>query len=89
MKGLRMSLLYLTIAFVGCENSNDLYPIGQGFVNTDTRIIFIDTLELETSLVILDSVPTSGMGHMLVGQVSDPDLGEIYTSSFFQFISVF
>ena len=80
-----MSLLYLTIAFVGCENSNDLYPIGQGFVNTDTRIIFIDTLELETSLVILDSVPTSGTGKMLVGQVSDPDLGEIYTSSFFQF----
>lgn len=47
-------------------------------------IAITDTISLETSTLLLDSLPTAAKGLMLAGTISDADLGKIRTVSYFQ-----
>lgn len=43
-----------------------------------------DTLSVETSTMLLDSLPTAAKGLLLTGTINDADLGKIQAASFFQ-----
>lgn len=47
-------------------------------------ITITDTITLETSTLLLDSLPTAAQGLLLAGTVTDPGLGKIRAISYFQ-----
>lgn len=81
---LSLTGLFLLFGSLGCDNSDAPYEIGEGFVNTNSRVVFIDTLSLHTATVLLDSVPTSGSQHLLVGRRVDEDMGVIESKAYFE-----
>jgi hypothetical protein len=50
----------------------------------DSKVVFVDTSTVEISTVLVDSLPTSGVGRMLSGSYQDPGLGVVTASSYFQ-----
>lgn len=82
--GSRLLLPLLALFFaVGCDKPN--INFGTNFVtNNNTNIIIVDTFTAALSTVALDSFPTAGTGHMLIGGYNDPFFGNIQTSSYLQ-----
>lgn len=79
-------LVSLYLLNLSCTNEEDLLQIriGDNFIGTQTNIVLIDSFNVNMSTVLIDSVPTSGTGQILVGNYSDKYLGEISSTSFFQ-----
>jgi hypothetical protein len=67
------------LGLAGCDAEGDNIGLGDDFPS----IFSIDTARVLTSTVMLDSVPTSGTGVVLVGQVTDVKLGKIKAKSYF------
>jgi hypothetical protein len=79
-------VLCLTITFNSCNNddfTDETFTIGDNLVEASTEIIYIDTLSVELSTVILDSVPTSNTGSLLIGKYTDGEFGSIQSKGFF------
>jgi hypothetical protein len=70
--------LFLT----ACEDPQE---IGSEVFVQDVGVLFTDTLSVESSTVQLDSIVTSNTDHLLVGRYTDPVLGFVEASSYFQF----
>lgn len=67
---------------IACNSPSE---IGSNFLEGGSlSLSFIDTLSLKVSTVILDSVPTSNNGRLLVGYVDDPQTGKFSASPCFQ-----
>jgi hypothetical protein len=84
-----MKWLYFTILsciVASCANENDLtqISIGDDFIRSQTNFVIIDTFTVSMSTVLVDSIPTSGTGEILVGEYSDKSMGIINSQSFFQ-----
>jgi hypothetical protein len=58
--------------------------IPDGDLGGDYSLAFTDTVKLKTSTVLLDSIPTSNMGTLLLGNYVDDKLGVIKSTPFFQ-----
>lgn len=83
-------LIYLLIGFgilLSCEDSNT-YEVGQDFLESNTNIFEVDTLELTTSTIISDSLITSGSSRILVGALQDKDFGNLKAQSYFSLSSL-
>ncbi len=52
--------------------------------NNFTRLVYIDTVDVKLSTVILDSFATNGATSLLLGKYTDPYLGVITAKPFFQ-----
>jgi len=79
-------LILLLIGFVGlisCNNDDKLYEVGEGFIDTDTNVFEVDTLTLETTTIISDSLLTSGASRILIGALQDNDFGNLTAQSYF------
>lgn len=75
-------VFFLATVMVSC-NKNDMVGLGQDEVlSTDVT----DTVTVNTSTMLLDSLPTAGKGVMLVGNVADPELGTLTSKSYFQIL---
>lgn len=84
-----MKWLYFTILscmVASCANENDLTQIniGDNFISSQTNFVIIDTFTVSMSTVLVDSIPTSGTGEILVGEYSDKSMGIINSQSFLQ-----
>jgi hypothetical protein len=85
---LRFFFLVLFTACIGflfssC-NSENTFIIGEDFVESSTNMTIVDTLTVEMSTVVQDSVPTSKSGAMLIGNYDDTLFGNSDCSGFFQ-----
>ena len=76
----------LIFALVSCNNDSKTYLIGDDAIDTDTRVIQIDTLTLNASTIILDSLVTSSKERILVGSYNDENFGRITSKSYFEFV---
>ncbi|WP_143307854.1 DUF4270 family protein [Chitinophaga vietnamensis] len=73
----------LAVLFTSCSKTGFTYDnIGGGDQQAD--YILSDTLTVKMNSIQYDSVATSGLGAVLLGQNNDPLFGKITTSSFFQ-----
>ena len=54
------------------------------YVKSQTQFVLIDTMSIDLSTLIIDSIETSSTENMLVGRYSDPELGNVVSSSYFQ-----
>jgi hypothetical protein len=78
-------LLALSILFLPSCNDDpeelglNIKPEGHAF-----GVFFTDSLQVQTSTVVLDSVNTFNSTYILAGQYNDPKLGKVSTKSFMQ-----
>ncbi len=72
------------VLYAACETPGELSELGSGFVEENSRVVFIDTFSLQSSTILLDSLSTSGTGQILVGAYEDDVFGKITCSSYFQ-----
>lgn len=64
-----------------CKGDNTI-----GFPDKDPLTIEVmDTVNILASTVILDSLPTSNMGVIMLGSIDDKDFGKVKASSYMQF----
>jgi|GEM_PF-4838284 len=77
--------LFFPLIFFSCELDsskdvgNGLNPLTGSF-----GIIYTDTLTLQTSTLLVDSVVTAAGSSLIVGQYNDPQQGKVTARSFFQ-----
>jgi len=71
------SCLFLT----ACEDPQE---IGSEVFVQDIGLLYTDTLTIDASTVLIDSMVTSTTANLLVGRYTDPSLGLVEASSFFQ-----
>jgi len=73
---MKRGLLWLVapLAFALASCSSDGSTLGLG-TEGDFNVGYLDTVTVRTSTVMLDSLPTSGTGTLMVGRYSDPKLG--------------
>ncbi len=64
-----------------CEDPQE---IGSEVFSQDIGVLFTDTLTVDASTVLLDSIVTSTTPNLLVGRYTDPTLGLVEASSYFQ-----
>jgi hypothetical protein len=77
------SLLIFLIAF-SCKDDPDPLPFGKEILEPSSRLVLVDTLSLDVSTVVLDSIQTSGQNLSLAGVYNDSRLGKIVAKSYFQ-----
>jgi hypothetical protein len=66
-------------------NGSD-FLAGDQFTDSNLRVVFTDTLSVETSTMKFDSIITSQATRILVGSYSDPIFGKIRAASYFQLV---
>ncbi len=77
--------LFFASILVACE-FNDPKDVGKGLnpLTGNFGILYTDTLTVQTSSVLVDSVVTTAGSNLLVGQYTDPTQGKVTARSFFQ-----
>ncbi len=75
-----IGLVLITI-ICGCEETSEL---GIDLVDTTPEVYFTDTTTVSLSTVIMDSLPTNGLGRQLVGSYFDTEIGTWEATSYFQ-----
>ncbi len=83
-------LFFFSVCFSisSCEDEAGL--IGKELLHDGDVIStqFTDTLSINASTVLLDSIVTSGANHLLVGRYTDPVFGTVEAKSFFQIANI-
>jgi len=62
-----VGLVLMTTLFSCNLSQIEEFEIGEGFVDSNAGVVLIDTMEVLTSTVCLDSIVTSGLNSLLVG----------------------
>jgi hypothetical protein len=81
---LALILVISMATFYGCNKNPGKFALGKEFIESQTNLTLIDTLSVNLSTVILDTVVTSGTGRLLIGNFQDNAFGKIKSSSYFQ-----
>lgn len=76
-------ILSFFITLTACEDPQE---IGSEVFAQDIGVLFTDTLTVDASTVLLDSILTSSTSSLLVGRTIDPSLGLIETNSYFHIV---
>ena len=76
--------LFIFILAVSCHSDQEMLPLNQEIIEPSSRLVMVDTLSINVSTVVLDSIPTSGKDLLLAGIYNDPRLGKITSNSYFQ-----
>ncbi len=71
------------ILLVSCEDPG-LLNGDKNFTRSSLRTVYVDTFSIKTSTILIDSLPTSGNGVLLVGNYQDAYLGKVSASTYFQ-----
>ncbi|WP_372755217.1 DUF4270 family protein [Mariniflexile sp.] len=77
-------IIALCALFISCENDDETIPVGEDWVNLDTKVYFIDTLTIKSSTFKFDSITVSGTSKLLVGAYTDPIFGLTKSKSYVQ-----
>ncbi len=73
------------ILCLACNRDEDItLEIGEDFVNSDTKVYYIDTLTTLTSTFKFDSIPVASPSRFLIGSYDDPIFGNVNSKSFLQ-----
>jgi Domain of unknown function (DUF4270) len=76
-------ILSFFITLTACEDPQE---IGSEVFAQDINVLFTDTLTVDASSILLDSVVTSGSNTLLVGNTTDPSLGLVKAASYFHMV---
>ena len=77
----------LILVITGCSIDSSDFPtleVGQDFVNSNVRLLVIDTFTVKLSTLKFDSINTSSSNRLLVGQYFDDYVGKVSSSAYFE-----
>lgn len=76
----------LLLILISCNSSPELpdAEIGNDFVDVSSRVLFIDTLEIEMSTFKFDSIIANNPPRLLIGNYSDDVFGTVNTKTYVQ-----
>jgi hypothetical protein len=77
-------MLSLLIVWSSCDNEPGSLGVGNSAVDKNYSVVLVDTIKVAASTVLLDSIPTSGTGSILIGGYSDPKLGVLNAEGYIQ-----
>jgi hypothetical protein len=81
-KAFIIGVVFSFFAFLSaCEDPKE---IGSEIFVQDIGLLYTDTLTVDASTVLLDSIATYSANNLLVGRLSDPNLGTVEAASYFQ-----
>lgn len=77
-------------AILACSRDSSDFPtleVGQEFVNTNVRILVVDTFTVKLSTIKFDSINTSSSDRLLFGRYTDEYMGNVLSQPFFELSS--
>lgn len=77
-------LLFVVVStlILGCESDEIPARVGEDFIPDPSSVVYVDTFSVRLKTMLLDSIPTSNKGRVLVGKaVDNPYLGVTSVSS--------
>ncbi|MDR3713013.1 MAG: DUF4270 family protein [Puia sp.] len=79
-------LPFLAVFFLVCCQKEPTITFGNSFVqnNSNALVVVVDTLSVNLSTVLVDSIASAGTGTALVGSYLDNQFGVVNSKSFFQ-----
>jgi hypothetical protein len=78
-----LAFLFLSI-LAGCDNDPKTLGLSNSTFASDYGVVVVDTITVKVSTVMLDSLPTSNTGSMLVGGYDDARLGRLKAEGYLQ-----
>ncbi|MEO5978949.1 MAG: DUF4270 family protein [Chryseolinea sp.] len=77
-------LAFVIFLMAGCANEPGTLGIERGGLASDFGVVVVDTTTVAVATVLLDSVPTSDLGSLLIGGYKDDKLGRLSAEAFSQ-----
>ncbi|MBB5638739.1 hypothetical protein HDF26_000676 [Pedobacter cryoconitis] len=77
-----LAFCFMAILFASCKKGKTFSPGGNDEIHIET----VDTVQVKASTYLLDSLPTTNTGGILVGQIDDKDFGILKASSYFRIV---
>jgi hypothetical protein len=77
------AFVIFVLFLISCEDPGILKG-DQNFSKSSLRTVFVDTFSVVTSTILVDSLPSSGTGQILLGRYQDAYLGKVSASTYFQ-----
>lgn len=83
---MKYGFMAIGLALLGFSCTNEPSTLGliYGGFDKDYGVVLVDTITVDVSSVLLDSMPTSGTGTLLVGGYSDSHLGKLTAEGYLQ-----
>ncbi|QZE14629.1 DUF4270 domain-containing protein [Halosquirtibacter laminarini] len=72
-----------------CMDDGMGYELGEDMVDDDSRIVMVDTVSINVSTFMLDSLITTNTERVVVGNLNDPYVGKTQTQTRLQFLCNF
>ncbi len=79
-------LIFSGLLIISCDSDIDAgeFVVGADYLAVNNKVLSIDTVTVDVSIVKLDSLITSSESRILVGNYDDPLFGKIKSDSYFQ-----
>lgn len=74
----------LLLLLTSCAQDDSSFPVGEDWVESDTRVLYIDTMTVSSSTFKFDSVQVSSTDRLLLGAYIDPIFGKTTSKIFTQ-----
>ena len=74
----------LLLLLASCADDDSSFPVGEDWVESDTRVLYIDTMTVTSSTFKFDSVQVSSTDRLLLGAYTDPIFGRTTSKIFTQ-----
>ncbi|WP_163324744.1 DUF4270 family protein [Draconibacterium mangrovi] len=85
MKKKAIIVLVGWLFLLSCHDDESLMvSLGDNYINNQTNVALIDTIQILLSTVKMDSIPTSESSYLLCGSYTDADLGKISATAYAQ-----
>ncbi|WP_319481403.1 DUF4270 family protein [uncultured Draconibacterium sp.] len=85
MKKKAIIVLVGWLFLLSCHDDESLMvSLGDNYINNQTNVALIDTIQVLLSTVKIDSIPTSESSYLLCGSYTDADLGNISATTYAQ-----
>ncbi|WP_269243142.1 DUF4270 family protein [Flavobacterium limnophilum] len=85
MKYIWFLFLFINL-FTSCQTDNleGDFVVGSDYLSINNKVLLIDTLTVDVSTINFDSLVTSNQSRILIGNYTDPILGEVKSESYFE-----
>jgi hypothetical protein len=78
------SIIAVSLLIASCSGDKNEFTIGEEFIESGTSIQMVDTFSVRLSTVLSDSLPTSLIDTILVGNYRDNLFGRVTCNSYFE-----
>ncbi len=78
-------IIVLCASFISCEKDDENFPVGEDWINLDTKVYFIDTMSIKASTFKFDSISVSSTSRLLIGAYTDAVFGLTKSKVYTQF----